>query len=64
MEHDVLRRGVAELIGTFALIFVGVGSIVFTQGEDLLAVGLAHGLTVAIMASAAGTSPAATSTPR
>ena len=54
MEYDVLRRGVAELIGAFALIFVGVGSIVFTQGQDLLAVGFAHGLTIAIMASAVG----------
>jgi aquaporin Z len=54
VEHDVLRRGVAELIGAFALIFVGVGSIVFTQGQDLLAVGFAHGLTIAIMASAVG----------
>jgi aquaporin TIP len=54
VEYDVLRRGVAELIGTFALIFVGVGSIVFTQGQDLLAVGFAHGLTIAIMASAVG----------
>jgi aquaporin TIP len=54
VEYDVLRRGVAELIGAFALIFVGVGSIVFTQGQDLLAVGFAHGLTIAIMASAVG----------
>ena len=54
MEYDVLRRGVAELVGTFALIFVGVGSIVFTQGSDLLAVAFAHGLTIAIMASAVG----------
>ena len=54
MEHDVVRRGVAELVGTFALVFAGVGSIVFTQGSDLLAVAFAHGLTIAIMASAVG----------
>ncbi len=54
MEYDALRRAVAELVGTFALIFVGVGSIVFTQGQDLLAVAFAHGLTIAIMASAVG----------
>src|SRR6187401_154408 len=54
MEYDVLRRGVAELVGTFALVFAGVGSIVFTQGSDLLAVAFAHGLTIAIMASAVG----------
>ena len=55
MEYDALRRGVAELVGTFALIFVGVGSIVFVgQGSGLVGVALAHGLTIAIMASAVG----------
>jgi aquaporin Z len=55
VEYDPLRRGVAELIGTFALIFVGVGSIIFaSQGSGLLGVALAHGLTIAIMASAVG----------
>jgi len=27
MDHDPLRRGIAEFVGTFALIFVGAGSI-------------------------------------
>jgi aquaporin Z len=55
MEYDALRRGVAELIGTFALIFVGMGSIVFAgQGSGLVGVALAHGLTIAVMASAVG----------
>src|SRR2546428_13613279 len=27
MDHDPLRRGAAEFVGTFALIFVGAGSI-------------------------------------
>ena len=55
MDYDPLRRGIAELVGTFALIFVGVGSIVFvSQGSGLLGVALAHGLTIAIMASAVG----------
>src|SRR4051794_24980499 len=27
MEHDPLRRGFAEFVGTFALIFIGAGSI-------------------------------------
>jgi MIP family channel proteins len=27
MEHDPLRRGLAEFVGTFALIFIGAGSI-------------------------------------
>jgi len=53
------RPAVAEFIGTFALIFVGVGSIAetaasFGQSPNLVAVALAHGLTIAVMASATG----------
>jgi aquaporin TIP len=54
VEYDALRRGVAELIGAFALIFVGMGSIVFIQSSGLFGVALAQGLTIAIMASAVG----------
>ena len=53
MAYDPLRRGVAELIGTFTLIFVGMGSIVFAS-SGILGVALAHGLAIAIMASAVG----------
>ena len=37
---------IAEFIGTFALIFVGIGAIK-TAGHDVLGVALAHGLTIA-----------------
>src|SRR5688572_6935343 len=50
MSPNLLKRCVAEFIGTFALIFVGVGAIYHNAG--LLAVALAHGLTIAVMASA------------
>jgi aquaporin TIP len=53
VEYDPLRRGVAELIGTFTLIFVGMGSIMFAS-SGILGVALAHGLAIAIMASAVG----------
>ena len=47
---------VAEFIGTFALIFVGVGAIAadhITSGASgLVGIALAHGLTIAVMASA------------
>src|SRR5689334_16059177 len=50
------RALVAEFVGTFALIFVGVGAIAVTSvgrpGPDLVAVALAHGLTIAVMVSA------------
>ncbi|HET6405642.1 MAG TPA: aquaporin [Candidatus Thermoplasmatota archaeon] len=53
-EHPSWKKGVAELIGTFALIFVGV--LVLTRGMggdgDGVAIALAHGLTIAVMASA------------
>jgi MIP family channel proteins len=43
---------VAELIGTFALVFVGAAAGLYDQG--LLAVALAHGLTLAVFAYAFG----------
>jgi MIP family channel proteins len=66
MEYDPLRRGLAEFVGTFALIFIGAGSIVTlaavvgpqingpVSGLTLVGVALAHGLTIAVMASAVG----------
>jgi MIP family channel proteins len=52
MNTTLGKQCVAEFIGTFALIFVGVGSIYHNAG--LLAVALAHGLTIAVMVSATG----------
>jgi aquaporin Z len=50
------RALLAEFIGTFALIFIGVGSIVsdfITGGQvGLTGIALAHGLTIAVMVSA------------
>lgn len=51
-----LRKFIAEFIGTFALIFVGVGAIAgdFLNGGQtgLVGIALAHGLTIAVMVSA------------
>ncbi len=51
-----LKACVAEFIGTFALIFVGVGAIAadYISGGDagLVGIALAHGLTIAVMVSA------------
>ncbi|HET9418039.1 MAG TPA: aquaporin [Chthoniobacterales bacterium] len=48
---EKLRPWIAEFVGTFALIFVGVGAIK-TAGHDVLGVALAHGLTIAAFVSA------------
>src|SRR5436189_2443927 len=52
MNTQLLKACVAEFIGTFTLIFVGVGAIY--QNAGLLAVAFAHGLAIAVMVSATG----------
>ena len=60
--NTVWKPCLAELIGTFALIFVGAGSICTNQymiahgggGIGLVGIALAHGLVVAIMISCIG----------
>ncbi len=59
------RQALAEAVGTFALIFVGAGSIIAVtalnltggqtmDGGGLAAIALAHGLTIAVMVTATG----------
>ena len=48
----IAQRATAEFIGTFALIFIGAGSVVLAQNvAGTLGVALAHGLVLAIMVS-------------
>lgn len=57
MNRTLLKQCVAELIGTFTLIFIGVGAIYNAStnaGVGLLGVALAHGLAIAVMVSATG----------
>src|SRR5207302_919862 len=68
MDHDPLRRGFAEFVGTFALVFIGAGSIMAVivafapnatdvpslGGFTLVGVALAHGLAIGVMVSAVG----------
>ncbi len=56
------RPCIAEAVGTFALIFVGVGAIK-AAGSDLLAVAFAHGLTIAVMSRRRWPSREGTRTP-
>src|SRR5436190_22952083 len=53
MEESVVRRGVAEFIGTFTLIFIGGGAGIISGG-DIVAVALANGLAIGIMVSNLG----------
>jgi aquaporin Z len=53
MLDDWVRPLVVEFIGPFALVFMGVGSIL-TFGNDVVAVALAHGLAIGLMVVAAG----------
>ena len=60
--RGVGRKLLAEFVGTFALIFIGAGSIVaagneltgITAGAGLVTVALAHGLVIGTMVSAVG----------
>jgi aquaporin TIP len=52
MDYEPLRRGFAEFVGTFALIFIGAGSVGFAR--TLTDIALAHGLVIAVMVSAVG----------
>lgn len=49
-----LRALVAEFLGVFALCFVGIGAIAATQGSDLMAIALAHGLAIGLSVVALG----------
>jgi glycerol uptake facilitator-like aquaporin len=54
---DPFRRGVAEFIGTFTLIFAGAGSIMTAGGvhdPTVIGIAIAHGLAIAVMVSAVG----------
>jgi glycerol uptake facilitator-like aquaporin len=51
---DWLKNAIVEFVSTFALIFVGAGSIIATGGKDLVAIALAHGLAIGLMVAAAG----------
>jgi len=58
MNSNLAKQCAAEFIGTFALIFVGIGAIANNSspaaGVGLLGVALAHGLAIAVMVSATG----------
>jgi aquaporin TIP len=52
--RDMVRQAVVEFIGPFALVFIGVGAIITTAGENLVAIALAHGLAIGLLVASAG----------
>jgi MIP family channel proteins len=53
MEYAPLRRGVAEFVGAFTLVFIGGGAGIIA-GSDLVAVALANGLAIGVMVTNLG----------
>jgi aquaporin Z len=54
VDRDLVKVAIVEFIGTFTLIFAGVGAIIATQGGNLVAIALAHGLAIGLMVTAVG----------
>ena len=57
MLADPLRRGIAEFIGTFALIFIGAGAVMSAgplPEPGVVGIALANGVIIAVMVSAVG----------
>ena len=57
MPEEALRRGVAEFVGTFTLIFIGCGSIIAAHqihDPTLIGIAIAHGLAIGVMVSSLG----------
>ena len=52
-EAGLGQKLTVEAIGTFILTFIGAGSIIATQGGQLIVIALAHGIALAIAVSAA-----------
>jgi aquaporin TIP len=53
VDESLFRRGVAEYVGTFTLIFIGGGAGIVSH-SDIVAVALANGLAIGLMVSNLG----------
>jgi len=53
-RRDLTKQLIVEFIGPFTLCFAGISAIIATEGADLVAIALAHGLAIGLMITAAG----------
>lgn len=53
-NRDLLKLAIVEFLGPFVLVFAGVGAIIQTEGGNLVAIALAHGLAIGLMVAAVG----------
>jgi aquaporin TIP len=54
VDRELIKALIIEFIGPFALVFMGVGAIILTQGQDVVAIAFAHGLGLGLVLLAAG----------
>ncbi len=54
MSENIAPKLIVEALGAFALCFFSIGAVILTQGQDIVAIGLATGLAIGIMVAAAG----------
>lgn len=54
VSANIAPKLVIEALGAFALCFFSIGAVVLTQGQDIVAIGLATGFAIGIMVAAGG----------
>jgi aquaporin TIP len=54
VNRDWAKLLVVEFLGPFVLVFAGVGAILATQADNLVAIAFAHGLAIGLFVAAAG----------
>jgi aquaporin TIP len=53
-NREWAKLAIVEFLGPFALVFMGVGAVIQTQGGDVVAIALAHGLGIGLLIASVG----------
>jgi aquaporin Z len=51
---DTIQRALAEFVGAFALLFIGAGAAAIYGEQNIVAIGIATGIAIAVMVTAVG----------